>query len=345
MADIIWGALGADVKNYVEPFAGSAAVLLARPGGAGAIETINDADGYIANVWRSLREDPQTVAKYADEMVSEVELHARHLWLVGERERLTEKLCGDLEFFDARAAGYWVWGQSCWIAGGWCSGKGPWVSENGVMVLGDLGDAGNGVYRQRPHLGNAGNGVSRQRPHLGCAGKGVARQRPVLASATRGVAVMSRTDRTRRTDWLRDYLASLAARLHRVRVCCGDWSRVCGPSVTITHGLTGVFLDPPYADTAARTANLYTVDCLRVAHDVREWAIEQGANPLMRIVLAGYDGEHAMPDDWRVHEWKTHGGYGNRSANSAGRANAHRERLWFSPACLRSENPQGSLFE
>ena len=46
------------------------------------------------------------------------------------------------------------------------------------------------------------------------------------------------------------YMRELAERLRKVRVCCGDWSRVCGPSVTIKHGITGVFLDPPYADEA-----------------------------------------------------------------------------------------------
>jgi hypothetical protein len=39
----------------------------------------------------------------------------------------------------------------------------------------------------------------------------------------------------------------LAARLRRVRVCCGDWRRILTPSVTTYIGLTGVFLDPPYA--------------------------------------------------------------------------------------------------
>ena len=106
--------------------------------------------------------------------------------------------------------------------------------------------------------------------------------------------------------------------------------------MTFRHGLTGVFLDPPYADTATRTAGLYANDCEQVAHAAREWAIEQGRNPLMRIVLAGYDGEHVMPDDWRVIEWEAVGGYGliSDDENETGRANKDRERLWCSPACV-----------
>jgi hypothetical protein len=170
--------------------------------------------------------------------------------------------------------------------------------------------------------------VNRQLPHLGNTGKG---DEPQTASERR--------------QWLRSYLRGFSDRLARVRVCCGDWSRVCGPSVTFKHGTTGVFLDPPYADTATRSAGLYAVDCQKMAHAVREWAIEQGSNPLMRIVLAGYDGEHVMPDDWRVVEWKSAGGYGlqNMDEDGDGRMNRARERLWLSPACLRLE-PEPDLF-
>jgi DNA adenine methylase len=130
-------------------------------------------------------------------------------------------------------------------------------------------------------------------------------------------------------------MEALAHRLRRVRVCSGDWSRVCGPSVTTRHGPTAVFLDPPYADTANRMERLYTTDCLKVAHDVRRWAIERGDDPLFRICLAGYEGEHSMPDTWGKVLWKANGGHGHGSrGNNLGRENAYRERLWFSPHCL-----------
>ena len=45
IAPVLWDAFGRDVANYVEPFCGSAATLLSRPGGAGKVEIINDADG------------------------------------------------------------------------------------------------------------------------------------------------------------------------------------------------------------------------------------------------------------------------------------------------------------
>ena len=146
-----------------------------------------------------------------------------------------------------------------------------------------------------------------------------ARKLPHLGDAGRGIY---------------DTFAALSARLRGVRVCCGDWSRVCGPSVTVKHGLTAVFLDPPYSETAGRE-KVYTHDCMKVAHDVREWAIASGSNPLLRIALAGYEGEHAMPDDWQCVAWKASGGYEGQGKEPTG--NCRRERLWFSPHCEKPE--------
>lgn len=85
----IWAALG-DVGGYVEPFAGSAAVLLARPQvGSRRVETINDADGWLVNAWRSIRLDPDAVATHAYGPVTEIDYHARLAWL---QERRTPDL-------------------------------------------------------------------------------------------------------------------------------------------------------------------------------------------------------------------------------------------------------------
>ena len=96
--------------------------------------------------------------------------------------------------------------------------------------------------------------------------------------------------------------------------------------MTFKHGPTGVFLDPPYADTAGRTANLYAVDCQKVARR-RERAIEQGKNPLMRIVLAGTTANTTCRLTGGVHEWQATGGYAlSAGEDGVGRENARRER-------------------
>lgn len=320
----VWQRFG-KVANFVDPFFGSNAALLSNPHwtpDTAMIETINDADGMVCNFWRAVAAAPDEVAHYADWPVNECDQHARHVWLVGQRESITARLEGDPDYYDAKAAGWWVWGMSIWIGSGWCSGEGPWQSVDGQLV--HLGDAGRGVNRQRVHLGNAGQGVNRKRVHLGDAGQAGTGDAGLYA-----------------------WMEALQERLRRVRVCCGDWSRVCGPTPTIKMGLTAVFLDPPYSFEAGRDNNLYAIDSGTVAHDVRRWAIENGDNPLLRIALCGYSdseySEHNMPQGWTKHFWKTRGGYGSQG-DGRGRVNANRETIWFSPHCL-PVNFQASLFD
>src|SRR2546430_5743302 len=90
VADVVWARFG-DVPNYVEPFAGSLAVLLGRPY-APRTETVNDLDGFVANAWRAIARHPKRTAKYADEPVNENDLHAKHVYLVSHRAELTERL-------------------------------------------------------------------------------------------------------------------------------------------------------------------------------------------------------------------------------------------------------------
>jgi hypothetical protein len=177
---------------------------------------------------------------------------------------------------------------------------------------------GSGVLRSELFL-------PKKRPLLLRAGTGV--KRPALQ-------LPSLTSRQTVRDNLVDFMVELQDRLRRVRVCCGDWERILGPSPTTCIGQTGIFLDPPYSHGAGRDPSLYNCEDLSVAADVREWAIAHGHDPRMRIALCGYAGEHAMPKDWECIEWKANGGYGNQ-ANSRGRSNAFRERIWFSPYCLK----------
>lgn len=61
------------------------------------------------------------------------------------------------------------------------------------------------------------------------------------------------------------------------------------------------------------------------------------------LCLCGYQGEHTMPEGWVVVPWKAKGGYGSQG-KGRGRENAAREVLWFSPACLRPERQQRTLW-
>jgi len=97
VADIVWDRFG-DVANYVEPFFGSGAVLLARPHPP-RIETVNDLDCMVANFWRAVQADPEAVAQWCDWPVNEADLHARHLWLVQNLPAHRERMMTDPDHF------------------------------------------------------------------------------------------------------------------------------------------------------------------------------------------------------------------------------------------------------
>ena len=301
----VWAAFG-EVKNYVEPFCGSSAMLLGAPEGQ-RVETINDADGFVANFWRAVSKDDAAVAEALDWPTNETDLFARHIWLVQQSEGLLARLHADPDYYDARIAGWWAWGACNWIGSGWCSGKGPWAFVDGAVVR----NAGQGVWRQRPHL-SAGRGVNRKLPHLGDAGRGA---------------------------FIRDWLSQLGARLRDVRVACGDWQRVVTDSVTVRHGLTGVFLDPPYTKGAMDYAAGGVGGAL--ADEVRAWCRDNGDNKKLRIVLCGHAGEHdeLLSHGWTTRTWRARKGYALRDKAVE---NSASETLWVSPACVGA--PRVDLF-
>ena len=310
-AATVWSLLG-DPGGYVEPFAGSAAVLLARPPFEGRrTETLNDADGWLVNAWRSIQLDPAGVAGFAAGPVTEIDYHARLAWLHERRDDgLVSWLEGDPEAHDVKAAGWWLYVMACGIGDPF--GGGPWKVIDGRLTdTRTLGDAGKGVNRGLPHLGNAGQGVNRGLPHLGNAGQGVR---------------------------LAAYLGTLANRLASTRITCGSWTRVVTPTVTragATNKYRAVFLDPPYATSGNLYAHGDTGGA--ISSQVRAWC--ETADSALRIVLCGYDDEHdaLLGSGWSKHEGRSGGGAGY----SKNPRNGRRERLWASPACVPQKPAEG----
>lgn len=326
VAHLVWERFG-DVPNYVEPFFGSGAVLLMRPS-APRIETVNDADCYLANFWRAIQQDPEKVADLADWPVNEADLHARHQWLV-KQKHFRERMMSEPDFCDAKIAAWWAWGISQWIGGSWCQPRKELDRADGTPRR------GRPILSNKNGFGQTGihkKGLPKQLPDIGgnrsASGRGVHSKRGRRTHLGRSFQLQA----TARRDGLMAWFEALQTRLRSVRVCCGDWSRIMGPSPTTYIGVTGVFLDPPYSDAAGRNESLYAVESLTVAHAVREWALAHQDDPKLRIALCGYEGEHTMPESWECVPWKASGGYANRSGKNE---NAARERIWFSPHCVR----------
>lgn len=117
VAALVHEKLGS-VDTYIEPFAGSLAVLLASPRRA-AVEVVGDLDGHITNVWRSIAWAPDDVARWAAWPPSSIDLRARRAWLIDQRAAMTQRLERDPMFFDAKAAGWWLWGKGIWSPPMW----------------------------------------------------------------------------------------------------------------------------------------------------------------------------------------------------------------------------------
>jgi site-specific DNA-adenine methylase len=373
VAHIVWAALG-QPKHYIEPFCGSAAVLLARPdyNPAKHMETICDKDGFVANAWRGMQFAPDELAKYCDWPVNHADLNARRKYL-NDHQDLLAKLCEDPEYFNAKMGGYWVWAMSCWIGSGLTRKDSIPRLDSGVGCT-------KGIIEKRPNLGNAGQGIvqdlTRNRPQvalqggvhaLGCIpsvrdDRGINNQIPLLnhetgvcrrpcygASGAHGVHKTTLTAdpdplldvRDPYTPGLYDWFRQLSERLRRVRVVCGDWNRVCGGDWQDDRGTCGMFLDPPYnPKTCNRDPKIYSEESATVADEVREWCRKRGALKTYRIVLAGYYDEHKILEDeygWTVHKWSAHGGFANRGkGKTRGEENRHKEALFFSPHCHSS---------
>ena len=312
-APIIWDSLG-DPGGYVEPFAGSAAALLARPVVIGKrVETLNDADGWLVNAWRSIQLSPNSVAQYCEWPVTEVDYHARLAWLQARRDAdLVAWLEGDPEHHDAKAAAWWLYVCACGIGDPW--GSGPWRVVDGHLRK--AGNAGKGVKRQLPHLSDAGQGVNRELPNL-CPPRGTLRQND-------GTPLMA-------------YMQALSVRLRDVRITCGDWARVVTPSAIRAtcggDGSVGILLDPPYTTGG----DMYGHVDADVSHAVRGWC--RTANASLRIVLCGFEDDHdeLLADGWR----KVQGKAGSGSGYSTDVKAHKRERLWLSPACLGAQMELG----
>lgn len=233
-----------------------------------------------------------------------------------------------------------------------------------VRDLPHLGDNGRGVnrpqmrqpgvVRNRPDLGDNGKGVNRpqmrepgvvrDRPHLTGNGQGMnhagTREPGILSDdPANEFHQMTMPELIRWFQWL-------SARLRHVRILNGDWTRAVtrGASWTLPvrqGGVAGIFLDPPY-DNDVRSGGLYQNDDGSVANACRAWCIENGNDEHNRIVLAGYDTEHQELEQhgWTVHEWFSSGfltgGMGNIGKNGKTHQQ-HRERLWASPHCLRTD--------
>ena len=298
VAEQVWARLG-NPTVYVEPFAGSLAVLLARLGGAGPREIVCDTDGGICNLWRALQHDPEGVAFWADYPTIHQDLTAWHVYMRKWFAENSARLSVDPHFYDPMIAGRWAWGISLWIGSGWCQ-----VDWDQIPHVKDR-DGGSGVSAQTVHD---------KRPHVDHKGGGQGVSAQVI-----------------RSDLL-VWFAALQTRLKSVVVLNRSWESALTPSLlqqtdTGPKSSVGILMDPPYI--TGNRADLYGSDRDGTSDDAAvasfRWAVENGER--FRIAYCAHKGDFEIPDGWDSIE-TTFGGI-----KDVDRRKERRDLIMFSPAC------------
>ena len=114
-----------DVGVYGEPFAGTWIVGLRRR--PSPREVMCELNGFIVNFYQgAMKYAPDETAEWADWPTNHHDLTAWHRWLLRWGAEHREALVEDPEWYDCKAAGRWVWGQSSWIGQGWCDNHGQY---------------------------------------------------------------------------------------------------------------------------------------------------------------------------------------------------------------------------
>lgn len=262
-APLVWQALG-DPDRYIEPFCGTASVLLARPHArCDYSEVINDASGAIVNTLRSIQYHPDKVAKWCRGPICEAGIHAYGAWLHGYIDKdFILWLEGDPEHCDPKAAARFIVEQSATIGG--TAARGPWRSVDGVLTK---GQPNSGIARSIPN-------TSRR-----C---GVFRASDDIAAT----------------------MEAISRRLERVCITCGDWRRVVKPSVTGSgsrrgNPSVGIFLDPPYATSP----DVYPGASADISAQVRRWCLEAPAEYRIVLCGYLDECDELLAHGWRKVAW------------------------------------------
>lgn len=343
-SDEVWSRFG-PCDAYLEPFAGSLAMLLRNPWPCDR-EIVVDKFAHLPNFWRAIQRDPLEVAKWADYPSSHMDLHARHVWLVKWNAENHDRLWSDADFYDAKAAGWYAWGVSNWIGSDFATME---IVPDKVQNIGrGLNAEAPEVFDKRPliHGGRKATGIGVQQQNQL---QDVPDKVPVVVngasgdSGGSGVQYMAKqnvpfTDEGMPFDGtrLQPWLLALHNRIKRAYVIHRDWQLGVTKTMRLAHSdkakNVAIFLDPPYrTDQGNRSDNIYASDRKGESTDAAvqsyEWAVEHGREERLRIAYCCRDGDFPVPDGWSS-TIRDFSGVRDRE-----RRKKHKEAVFFSPGC------------
>ena len=311
---------------------------------------MGDLNGYVVNAYRAIQQAPDETARYAWWPSFHADLTARHRWLVrwGKDGGGLARLMDDPEWFDPKAAGWWIWGISNWIGiSHFCAAAFGGTHREQITHC-DATGQGMGTAADRVNTPGGDDKIPATFPEM--VGRGVHSARHASPALTDHIPVTSLEGarrvqlQSRGTPFARagqqgpdrwvPWFRWLSERLAGVTIINRDWASVLRSRTLLGdfYGHTvGVFLDPPYP-TEGRSGNLYALDNGdEIFPAVWQWAKEHGDRPNFRIAICGLDGHFDnIPDGWRIHRWRN-GGMQSRVRRD--------ELVLFSPHCHGDNQP------
>ncbi len=367
--ETVWTRFG-HPKRYIEPFCGSMAILLGSPH-ITSFEIVSDINGYICNFWRSIIHDPEKTAYYAQYPTIHDDLTSRQSVLYDWRTKHRERLIEDNDFYDAKIAGWWVWGTSNWIGPLYAEPRNTSNKFDDSRPYVSIRGSGQGshveresFYAKKPHVHVSGHGqgtqiqrkeFSTKRPLTHHIGVGVQLQhsdpksgRPHAKSSGGGQGVQLQSTKRDPIDipsWqsrdIYDWFDVLSRRLAKVVVFNREWTSFISPTVlgntTKVESDTALFLDPPYRQDNDRS-RLYKSDDDGQSHDVAiesyNWSVENGDD--YKIAYCCHQDDFEIPPGW-TSEIMSFGGVRKQDRRSK------QDMIMFSPRCTQPE--QDSLFD
>jgi site-specific DNA-adenine methylase len=313
IADQVWMRFGADIPNYIEPFAGGLSVLLARP--LLDIRELNryrelvcDTNLLLLNFWRSVKQEDIT------KLIETVDFPPHEVEVLGRRRAMIEKLWKiypefkKIEYYDPELAGYWLY-----IAREWIGNRPDDLDESPTLKMVRAMETGFQGGSLKKHL-------------------------RFLQLRTKQVRFFS-------GYWRRPLESDTQVKN------IGKTGIFLDPPYLGTEGYYGgdPTLNKEDIDDLNRiykTASKKERQAkIEIADEVREWAVEMGKDrENHRIAYCAYEHQQDQnfPDDWTKVRWKYKGGHSNQKKNRDENELRDVETVWFSPGCIKPEGEESN---
>lgn len=257
-------------NQYIEPFVGSNSVLL-HDNFDGIKCIVNDFDGKITNIWRSLKYKPVETASHISGVCNTINMTGLDLAIQRSYDALLDRLHADIDYCDPKLAAYFIDFACSWIGAGAGCTSGPWTTVKDDDGYDILVRTTKGEISCKQSLYTSDQGVKCQQSQY---------------SSDQGV-------KCGKLD-IDSWFSEISQRLSDTYILSHDFEKILN-MYNITHKRTTIFFDPPYNNdgNTGGGAPYICADNDSVSTRTRDWCIKNhGELKQTRIIVAGRGTEH-----------------------------------------------------